>query len=229
VSLSVCCLTDAPGVRIRAITEPLREVADEIVLAADARVGEADLADYRAAADRVLRREVDFLEPNLAWLHEQCSGDWILRLDGDEVPSATLIERLPALTAATDVRQYWLPCRWLDPAGSGWLDELQWPPDYHNRLVRNDESLRFVGELHSGAEPGYPARYLHEPVYHLVCALETREDRFIRSLRYEIQRPGLVAPGGGPFNATFYLPERFARRAPRPLPATDAAAVNEVL
>jgi hypothetical protein len=27
VSLSVCCLTDAPGARIRAIMEPLREVA----------------------------------------------------------------------------------------------------------------------------------------------------------------------------------------------------------
>jgi hypothetical protein len=226
VSLSVCCLTDAPGARIRAIMEPLREVADEIVLAADARV---DPGAYRDVADRVVHYKFERLEAHLASLHEQCSGDWVLRLDGDEVPSPALVAALPELIADREIRQYWLPRRWLDPAGSGWLDELPWAPDYHNRLVRNDESLRFGGELHSGAEPGYPARYLHEPVYHLVCALETREERHVRSLRYEIQRPGLVAPGGGPFNATFYLPERFARRAPRPLPAADADAVNEVL
>jgi inositol phosphorylceramide mannosyltransferase catalytic subunit len=230
MSLSVCCLTDAPGARIRAIMEPLREVADEIVLAADARVGEADLADYRAVADRVLRREVEFFEPHLAWLHEQCSGDWILRLDGDEVPSAALIERLPGLTVATDVRQYWLPYRWLDPTGAGWLDELPWSPDYHNRLVRNDETLSFAGRSHTEADPAFPSRYLEDPIYHLICPLRSREERLAHSfLSYELREPSRVAPGGGPFNATYYLPERFARRAPAPLPPADQELVSAAL
>jgi hypothetical protein len=177
----------------------------------------------------VPRCEFDFLEAHTAWLHEQCSGDWILRLDGDEVPSATLIAALPALTAAQDARQYWLPRRWLDPTGEGWLDELPWSPDYQNRLVRNDENLAFSGDLHSGAQPAYPARYVREPFYHLHCALVRREQRVLHSLRYEISRPGAIAPGGGPFNATYYLPERFARRAPRPLPDDDRAAVDAVL
>ncbi len=230
MSLSVCCLTDAPGARIRAIMEPLREVADEIVLAADVRVSEADLEDYRAVADRVLRREVEFFEPNLAWLHQQCSSDWVLRLDGDEVPSAALVERLPELIAATDVRQYWLPCRWLDPAGAGWLDELPWSPDYHNRLVRNDETLSFAGRSHTEADPAFPSRYLEEPIYHLLCALRTREERLAHSfLSYEVREPSRVAPGGGPFNATYYLPERFARRAPEPVPEADRLGVSAAL
>ena len=93
MSLSVCCLTDAPGPQIREMLEPLRGVADEIVIAADQRVDSADVAVYEAVADRVLRCEFEFLEAHLAWLHGECSGDWILRLDGDEQASPELIAR----------------------------------------------------------------------------------------------------------------------------------------
>ncbi|MDQ2910716.1 MAG: hypothetical protein M3R39_06845 [Actinomycetota bacterium] len=222
MTLSVCCLTDAPGPQIQALLEPLREVADEIVIAADLRAGPADVAMYEAVADRLLRSEFEILEAHLAWLHAQCSGDWILRLDGDEQASPELVAVLPELIAAPDIRQYWFPRRWLDPSGRGWLDELPWSPDYHNRLVRNDSSLSFAGSLHSGADPVYPARYRPEPFYHLLCSLTTREERLVHSLFYEIQKPHFLAPGGGPLNATFYLPERFARRSPKQLSSGPA-------
>jgi hypothetical protein len=140
-----------------------------------------------------------------------------LRLDGDEQASPELLAVMPELIAAPEIRQYWLPRRWLDPSGRGWLDELPWSPDYHNRLVRNDSSLSFEGSLHTSADPAHPASYRPEPFYHLLCSLETREERLVHSLHYEIQKPYLLAPGGGPANATFYLPERFARRRPKPL------------
>jgi len=217
MTLSVCCLTNAPGTQIRAMLEPLREVADEIVIAADERADPADVAAYEAVADRVLRCEFEFLEAHLAWLHRECSGDWVLRLDGDEQASAELVEVLPELITGQDVRQYWFPRRWLDPSGRGWLDELPWAPDYHNRLVRNDPSLSFEGVLHTNAVPAYPARYRSEPFYHHLCQIETREERLVHGLLYEIQRPHVPAPGGGPANARFYLPERFARRRPKAL------------
>jgi len=217
MTLSVCCLTNAPGTRIRAMLEPLREVADEIVIAADERADPADVAAYEAVADRVLRCEFEFLEAHLASLHRECSGDWVLRLDGDEQASPELVEVLPELITAQDVRQYWFPRRWLDPSGRGWLDELPWAPDYHNRLVRNDPSLSFEGVLHTNAVPAYPARYRSEPFYHHLCQIETREERLVHGLLYEIQRPHVPAPGGGPANARFYLPERFARRRPKAL------------
>ena len=228
MSLSVCCLTNVSGARLRAILAPLREVADEIVVAADARTPPEDVEEYRAVADRVLRCEFELLESHLAWLHGECAGDWVLRIDGDELVSPALVAALPELTARRDMRQYWLPHRWLDPSARGWYDELPWSPDYHNRLVRNDASLRFETRIHSGAVPQFPARYLAEPVYHLLCAVETFDERQLHSLRYELAQPSLLAPGGGPLNATFYLPELFARRAPRPLPEEDAALVRSV-
>jgi hypothetical protein len=129
--------------------------------------------------------------------------------------SPELLAVLPELIVAPDIRQYWFPRRWLDPSGRGWLDELPWAPDYQNRLVRNDPSLNFEGVLHTNAVPAYPARYRSEPFYHHLCRLETREERLARGLFYEIQRPHVPAPGGGSANATFYLPERFARRRPK--------------
>lgn len=230
MTLSVCCLTDAPGERVRAIFEPLRAVADEIVIAADARVGEADLEQYRAVADKVPRREVQFFEPHLAWLHEQCSCDWILRLDGDEVPAVALVEALPQLIASTEMQQYWFPFRWVDPGGGGWYDELPWAPAYHNRLVRNDETLTFTGAAHSEAAPVFPSRYLDLPVYHLHCALRTKEERLLESfLAYEVRIPNRIAPGGGPFNPTYYLPERSARRPPVAVPEADRPPIEAAL
>jgi hypothetical protein len=230
LTLSVCCLTNAPGARVRAIFEPLREVADEIVIAADVRVGEDDLAEYRAVADKVPLREVGFFEPNLAWLHEQCSGDWIFRLDGDEVPSAELVDALPRLISETEIRQYWFPFRWLDAGGGGWYDEIPWSPDYHNRLVRNDESLRFVGDSHTGADRVFPSRYVEEPIYHLICALTTTQERLLHSfLSYEVREPNRIAPGGGPFNTTYYLPERSAQRGAVAVPERDRERIAVAL
>ena len=119
MTLSICCLTDAPGAQIRAMLQPLREVADEIVIAADQRVDPADVSAYGTIADRVLRFEFEFLEAHLAWLHAECAGDWVFRLDGDEEASPELIDVLPELIATPDVRQYWFPRRWLDSSGRG--------------------------------------------------------------------------------------------------------------
>ena len=200
------------------------------MIAADARVGEDDLADYRAVADKVPLREVGFFEPNLAWLHQQCSGDWIFRLDGDEVPSAELVEALPRLIAEPEIRQYWFPFRWVDAGGAGWYDELPWSPDYHNRLVRNDETLRFVGDSHTGADRVFPSRYVEEPIYHLICALTTTQERLLHSfLSYEVREPNRIAPGGGPFNTTYYLPERSARRGSVAVPERDRERISAAL
>ena len=139
------------------------------MIAADQRVDPVDVAAYESIADRVLRCEFTFLEAHLAWLHGECSGEWVFRLDGDEQVSPELLAVLPELIAAPDIRQYWFPRRWLDPSGRGWLDELPWAPDYQNRLVRNDPSLSFEGVLHTNAIPAYPARYRSEPLYHHLC------------------------------------------------------------
>lgn len=229
VSLSVACITGGPGRRVAAVLEPLREIADEIVIAADARVGPERLAEYAGVADRVLRIRFEFLERHLAWLHAQCAGEWILRLDDDEVVSPGLLAALPGMLAATDVLQYRIPRRWLYPDPGHWLSEAPWDPDLQTRMVRTGPWLRFPGLLHTSVQDVLPGRVVEEPIYHLAHLTEDTDARRARAVRYEVLRPGLEAPGGGPLNPVYYVPEDWARRAPADVPACDLPAIVAAL
>jgi hypothetical protein len=155
----------------------------------------------------VLRIEFLLVERHLAWLHAQCSGDWILKLDGDEIPSAAFVRRLPELLASRSVLQYWVARAWLHPDATHVLDELPWSVDFNNRLVRNLGTLWFEGVQHGHAGPVHPAAYVEEPVYHLELLTEAPEARRAKAIRYEIARPHVIAHGGGRVNEAFYLPE----------------------
>lgn len=228
-TLSIACLTSDPGPLVHTSLTALRSVADEIVVAADARVGDDDLDYYAAAADVLLRVQFESAWRHLAWLHAQCEGDWVLLIDGDEVPSAALVEQLPSLVQSRSVTQYLLPRRWLYPGVGEWLDELPWWPDYQVRLVRNDGLLRFPGVIHTHAEPTRPARYLEEPLYHLDLLLTSAADRRAKAEAQRQIRPGLTAPGGGELNHSFYLPEEHARAPRTRVPAADRELLERAL
>jgi hypothetical protein len=229
-SLSVLCITNDPGDQVAAILAPLRPVADEIVIAADTRVTDEQLAIYAAACDRlVLYAFAPPFERAAAWVHGQCRGDWILRIDGDELLPPRLIARLPDLIARRDRVQYWLPRRWSFPDADHWLDERPWHPDHQLRLVRNDPAtLSFPGVLHSSALPRKPFELVDDPMYHLNLLLHSRTEREVKSADYDSMRPGLVAPGGGPQNL-YYEPERWAEHAPSVTHPNDAQHIRAVL
>jgi hypothetical protein len=229
MSLSVCCLTGDSGPRVAAILGFLRPVADEIVVAADSRVDRHQCEQYAAVADRFVSVEFSYPERHLAWLHAQCSCDWIFRIDGDEVPSPVLVRRLEEWTGETRAQQYWFPRRWLFPDPAHWLEETPWWPDYQNRLIRNDEELGFPGLLHTTAKRRSPAVYVEEPIYHLACVLTDMEARRSKAMKYEAMRPGLEAPGGGSANRRFYLPELYVSREPAVVPSDDTSAIKAVL
>jgi len=229
MKLSVLCATRDPGERVRAILSAFVPVAHEIVVVADSRVGVEDLAQYAQVADRLLRFEHAGPDRSLAFLHAQCTGDWILMIAGDEVAGQSLLSRLAQLPDQGDVQQYLIPMRWLYPDAGHWLEELPWWPDYHNRLVRNDASLWFPGNIHSGAALVAPVRYLEEPLYHLDCVLTSLAAREQKVARYEDVGPGLLAPGGGSLNARYFLPERHARLEAAAVPAADREAIEAVL
>ena len=152
------------------------------------------------------------------WLHRQCTAEWVLTLAGDEVPSAALVAALPELCADREIRQYWLPVRWVWPDPEHWLDELPWAPDFHNRLLRNDDHLWFEG-ARTRAPGRCCRRAVEAPVYHLDGVLLSEAERAEKAHRYAALRPGLTAPGGGELNERYYLPERHAR-----LPLAGGAA-----
>ena len=230
-SLTVCCITDAPLNLIAAAMAPLRPFADEVVVAVDAARDPNRAAAHAAFADRVLR--VPFVQPverALAWLHNECSGDWILRIDSDEIASPALAERLDELTRARDVTHYWIPRRWLFPDRSTFLTAWPWLPDYQLRLVRNDPALlRFPGTVHSSVICLGPARYLHEPIYHLDCVIRSKEERAAKVRAYNQLCRGIPIARRStlPVSEAFYLPER-RRVLPRAeVPSADRGVLAE--
>ena len=232
MSLSVCLLTNEPAPRVANLLAPIRALADEIVVAADERVDEETLAGYAALADRLVAIEFHgpSLEAHLAWLHAQCKGDWILRLDGDEVLSASLIRSLPRLLSRPEVRQYWIRRHWLFRDRQTRLDDVPWATDHNNRLVRNDGTLRFSGLLHTGAEPAGPSAYVEEPIYHLELLLNSEEARRAKAVRYEVARPHLVAPPGvARINEAYYLPELRPTLRTRSVPPEDSPSLDRAM
>jgi hypothetical protein len=220
---------DPPG-QVAVALAALRPVADEIVVAVDSRVDVGALRAYDDVADRVVRFE--FRPPvdrPRAWLAAQCSGEWLLSVDGDEVPSRALVEALPGLSAAADVQQCWLPRRWLFPDATNWLAEAPWWPDFQVRLLRNDASLAARAELHGGFVGVLPARHVDAPLYHLDAVVNDAATRAAKAARYEAEAPGRSAYGGGPLSEVMYRPERWASGATRPVPGEDRDLIDRVL
>lgn len=230
--LSVCTLSGSPLARTGRILAQFRELASEIVCAVDARTPEAELASVRSVADCVLRCELDASsssERNLAWLYSQCSGDWILRIDGDEVPSAKLLGLLPALLADHDVVQYVLPRRWLWPDPAHYLNEHLWSDDWLPRLIRNHPPLlRFPGLMHTDVEWAPQRRYVDACLYHLDCLVNPLAKRRAKVAVYERRRPGHVSERGFPVN-DIYLPEDAAQHPVATTPAEDLPTLEAVL
>jgi hypothetical protein len=222
-------ISHAPAGRIAAVLEPVRALAGEIMIAADARVDESTLAGYAGLADRVFRIEYQQSERHFAWLHAQCTGDWILRLDHDEVVSRALADRLPELLASRDVQQYWFRRAWVFPDAAQVLDDPPWSVDFNNRLVRNDATLRVGALQHSGVHPVDPHEYVEEPLYHLELVVSDHASRRDKAITYEVARPLMVAPGGGRMNEAFYLPELRESLRTVTVPDEDRARVQAVL
>jgi hypothetical protein len=229
-SLSVCCLCDRAGAQVAAALRPLRRVAGEIVVAVDERLPFSELPPLAAVADRLLRVQLgDWREQAWTWLHRQCTGDWILRVDPDETCGPELLAALPELIDARDVRQYWIHRRWLWPDPGHWLSEWPWSPDAQCRLYRNDGELFFSGRALTGAEPCFPSRDVLAPIYKLDCLVTSAAGRTAAAERYL----GMDAAHRDPIRErdlrALFLPEHYAGRAPVALSANDRRAVEDVL
>jgi hypothetical protein len=143
-TLSVCSLTAVPGPRLATILEELRAVADEIIVAVDARVDPSRLGHHARVADRIVRFEfAPPIERARPWLYGLCSGEWVLETDADEVLSRSFLAGLPDLLQDRTYRQHFLPCHWLFPDATHWLDEPPWSFE-GARLFRNDPATIWV-------------------------------------------------------------------------------------
>ena len=218
MTLSFCLLTKDSAGYVERLLRSVRPVADEIVVAVDASSTDGTEKVCGGYADKLFRVEpVGYLAPALGWLHQQCSGDWVLRLDDDELPSGRLLGALPELMQDGETTHYWLRRRWLsgqDPRC--WISEHPWWPDWSLRLHRNIPSIAHVpARVHTRVEVWGAARYVYEgSIYHLDLLYHDVEQRRKKVYsRYESR-----APGKGLVHV--YLPEETSP-ATLPLPEDD--------
>ena len=210
---SFCTVTSDPRATGIAL-DLVRPLVDETVVAVDARV--ADRVGELGEVDRLF--VIDFeppLERTLPWLHAQCTGRWVLRLDSDELPSRELLDNLTQLMSARDVTHYWLARRWLHGDDSAYLVSPPWFPDFQARLVRKD-AFGAPAQLHEPPHVDGCGRFVEYPIYHLDLLLTSFEARAGKAAAYERERPGIRVEGVA-LNSGFYLPEvRETRVAPVP-------------
>jgi hypothetical protein len=206
--VSLCVATRARPEHVRAFLEVWRPAVDEIVLAQDERADPdvipacADLADQVAVVPAAMH-----MERYLGWLHAQCSCDWILRADDDELPSSELLVRLPDLVAEREPTHYWLARRWVHPTPAEYIAEGVWGADIQVRLIRNLPGLWcFEGKLHSNVTVLGASRVADAPLLHLVLLMSSLEERCAKVMLYERLTPGLRHESGRPLNDVF-VPE----------------------
>lgn len=222
MSLSVCMFTSDPPPLVASTLDALRPVADEIVVAYDERVDPTTLGPVAVLADRLVRVEVGppYLERALGWLLAQCSSEWVFRLDGDEVPSRALLERLGALDAA-DEGQLLPSIRWLYPDWTSWIHQDPWAPSHAIRVMRNHATFTEVeGVTHSDVALRRPHAHVDDAIYHAALLLDPIDARREKAARYETGRPGHRTRSGLGME-TYYVPEDLERVDTRPVPEDD--------
>src|SRR3954452_7053913 len=228
-SLSFCLTTRGPLPRLRVLLALVRPHVDEIVVALDRSGNLGALEACADVADRLVT--FDYAPPpcrNIGFVQHQCSGDWLLRLDDDEIPSRALLDALPELVASRRPTHYGLSRRWLHPDLGRYVASAPWQPDYQLRLVRNVPGLwRFTGEMHDGAIVLGERRLVDLPLYHADLLLLDVDARRRKAEKYERLRPDHLAEGV-PVNA-IYVPEDWESLETTAVPQEDRATLAHVL
>jgi hypothetical protein len=229
-ALSVCMTASRDPGTVRAILSLLRPVADEIVVAADERVADAIHAACADLTDRRLSYTFEWPPSRyIGWIHHQCSCDWILRLDDDELPSQALLDALPRLAAEPRRTSVWLPRRHLYPDLGTYLASHPWYPDHQLRLVRKVPGLwRFDGSAHTETQVlGEQRREPAAPFYHVRYAETTEVHRQAVVERYQPLAADRHTEAY-PVNA-LYLPERWSGLQLAAVPAADRRLIEAVM
>ena len=101
------------------------------------------------------------------WLLAQCSGDWILWLDGWEILSSAFVAGLPHLLRDGDVLQHRLPRHRVRRSGGRWVAGASGCAD-EPRLVRNDPATLWAPGI-SGVvvETLFPGRHVERGFYRI--------------------------------------------------------------
>lgn len=193
MSLSLCMVTKDSAAYVERLLSSARSFADEIVVAVDSSsTDDTDVVCGRYADKLFDVEPVGYAAPALNWLSLQCEGDWIIRIDDDELFSERLVAALPSLMRDREVTHYWLRRRWMVDE-TRWISQRPWWTDYQLRMYRNIPSIVHVSpRVHTIADVHGAARYVYDgSLYHMDFVYHgPRERREKAQKRYEDRAPG---------------------------------------
>ncbi|MDP2709617.1 MAG: hypothetical protein Q8O56_00240 [Solirubrobacteraceae bacterium] len=226
-ALSLCVMSPGPPERTRALLRLCRDAVDEIVLVVDAAGDHATIEACADVVDQCHLVDCSSIITALGWMLHRCRGDWILRLDDDEVPSADLLAALPALIAERFPTNIALRRRWLYPDAGTYVATRPWLPDHQVRLIRNVPGIwSFPDHGHGALEVLGERQFRPEAIYHADALLRDVATRRAKRARMGALQPDLMA-GDLPVN-DLYVPEEHDVEL-APVPADDAALIARVL
>jgi hypothetical protein len=190
LSVGVILAPDEPG-----LDEFFAQFPDwvrEVVVLWDAE--ETPGRDFACAAPvRHLARPLDDFASQRNRVLDECAGDWVLFLDGDERFSEDVWGLLPACLLVKRLTACWFPRMTLYPDESRCKAGYGLWPDLQLRLFRNEEGVRFTRPVHerlTGVE-GRTALVLDAPILHYSRLTKSPEALAAKLKRFD------AASGGG--------------------------------
>lgn len=162
---------------------------------------------------RITNRQ-GYIEPHIRELFELCTGDWVIRLDDDELVSSNFSMDGIAPAVLDEFELIGIPRAWIvqrDPPmyiGSGRGGELV--PQY--RLMKRSAAWQFVEEMHTPGFRTKPAHLVPDVyLFHLNLVDVPLGDRRAKYEFYQSRR-------AGPWNETYLLDAPEVAASPRARP-----------
>jgi glycosyltransferase involved in cell wall biosynthesis len=206
ISFAVCTHNEGEYIQtlLNQIVPFCAETGDEIVVVDDFSTDELTLSildTYEAMGDiKLVKHSLngDFAT-HKNFLTEQCSGDYIVQIDADEVLHENLLNYIGEIVGHNDgVDLFWVPrvnivtgLTDTDIKKFGWkvndMGWVQWP-DYQTRIYKNSENINWEGKVHERITGHKTEAYLPAEedwaIYHIKNVARQRlQNEFYETLR----------------------------------------------
>jgi len=195
VSVTAAIASNGGPERLAACLRSIFETgfADEIVVCLDRDAPSGS----REAALMFTRHVYDiesegYLESALPLLVAHCSGEYVLRIDDDELlGGAWTKDGFDGLVRMNSFTHFWLPRRWIIPPGDLFLSNDPWFPDLQLRLFRNDPRLIvWPSQIHNPMKlNGRGMTLADRYIDHWTLVSSSRPEREKKCERYRLMRP----------------------------------------
>jgi hypothetical protein len=208
MTLSILCVTNNQHPQVTWFICQMHRVATllgaELVLGLDRK--DAQRAGFRTLANVALDLQADQLQEDVMDQAVQaCHGDYVLRVDDDEVISPALVKWLQAeIYQLINNKVYAFPRVYLWPDAQHLLTNPGMYPDLQTRLGKRACMLG-VNYVHAG-NPHGTGQIVPYAIEHHNLLVKSREQREAILARYEALRPGA---GSLPHYARYNVPELF--------------------